>query len=131
MVNTCVVQGCVIGTAKQNVTLREFPKERTRRQLWRRFVKTTQSHCERMCHSYVCSPHFVSLDFINDVEHYGLRKETSHRQDCCPNHFFIKTRAVATLMHSVSRWTRRLGLAGPGTAHAAADATPSKEVFVN
>ena len=26
MVNNCVVQGCVIGTAKQNVTLREFPK---------------------------------------------------------------------------------------------------------
>ena len=26
MVNNCVVQGCVDGTAKQNVTLREFPK---------------------------------------------------------------------------------------------------------
>ena len=26
MVNNCVVQGCVVGTAKQNVTLREFPK---------------------------------------------------------------------------------------------------------
>ena len=25
MVNNCVVQGCVVGTAKQNVTLREFP----------------------------------------------------------------------------------------------------------
>ena len=26
MVNNCVVQGCVVGMAKQNVTLREFPK---------------------------------------------------------------------------------------------------------
>ena len=26
MVNNCVMQGCVVGTAKQNVTLREFPK---------------------------------------------------------------------------------------------------------
>ena len=26
MVNNCVVQGCVVCTAKQNVTLREFPK---------------------------------------------------------------------------------------------------------
>ena len=26
MVNNCLVQGCVVGTAKQNVTLREFPK---------------------------------------------------------------------------------------------------------
>ena len=31
MVNNCVVQGCVVGTAKQNVTLHEFPKERTRK----------------------------------------------------------------------------------------------------
>ena len=26
MVNNCVMQGCVVGTAKQNVTLHEFPK---------------------------------------------------------------------------------------------------------
>ena len=26
MVNNCVVHGCVVGTAKQNETLREFPK---------------------------------------------------------------------------------------------------------
>ena len=52
------------------------------------------SHYRRLeatCHSHVCSPHFVSLHFINDVEYYGLRKETSHQQDCCPNHFPIKT----------------------------------------
>ena len=28
MVNNCVVQGYIVGTAKQNVTLRGFPKER-------------------------------------------------------------------------------------------------------
>ena len=27
MINTCFVQGCAVGTAKQNVTLHEFPKE--------------------------------------------------------------------------------------------------------
>ena len=27
MVNTCGVQGCVVGTAKQNVTMHDFPKE--------------------------------------------------------------------------------------------------------
>ena len=31
MVNNCVVQGYIVGTAKQNVTLRGFPKERARR----------------------------------------------------------------------------------------------------
>ena len=36
--NNCVVQGCVVGTAKQNVTMRDFPKKRAIRQLWRRFV---------------------------------------------------------------------------------------------
>ena len=102
MVNTCVVQACVVGTAKQNVTLHEFSKERAIRQLWSRFVQTTRSHWEPTRHSHVCSPQFVSLDFINDVEYYGLRKETSHRQDCCPNNFPIKTRAVATLTHSVA-----------------------------
>ena len=30
MVNNCVVQVCVVGAAKQNVTLREFPKARFR-----------------------------------------------------------------------------------------------------
>ena len=43
--------------------------------------------------SHVCSQHLVSLDFITDVEYDGLRKETSHQQDCCPNHFPIKTRS--------------------------------------
>ena len=43
MVNNRVLQGCVVGTAKQNVTLREFLKERARRQLWRRFVSIDDS----------------------------------------------------------------------------------------
>ena len=102
MVNNNIVQGCVVGTVKQNVTLREFPKERARRQLWRRLVGTTRSHWERMRHSHVCSPHLVFLDFINDVEYYGLHKETSHQQDCCPKHFPIKTRAIAMLTKSVA-----------------------------
>ena len=38
VVSSQCVQGCVVGSAKQNVTLREFPKERARRQLRRRFI---------------------------------------------------------------------------------------------
>ena len=68
---------------------------------------------ERTRQSHVCSPHFVSLDFINDVEYYGLRKETSLQQDCCPNLFSIKTRSRCRNAHSVNRWTPRLSLAGP------------------
>ena len=70
MVNTCVVQDCIVSTAKQNVTLHEFPKQRARRSLsWRRFVQTTRSHWEPTHHSHVCSQHFISLDFVNDVEY--------------------------------------------------------------
>ena len=79
MVNTCIVQGGIVGTAKQNVTLHEFLKERARRQLWRHFIQMTRSHWEPRRHSHVCSPHFVSLDFINDVEYYGHRNESSAR----------------------------------------------------
>ena len=43
MVNNCVVQGYIVGTAKQNVTLRGFPKERARR-LNAGGVSATQSH---------------------------------------------------------------------------------------
>ena len=70
---------------------------------------------ERTRQSHVCSPHFVYLDFINDVEYYGLRKETSLQQDCCPNFFSIKTRSRCRNAHSVNRWTPRLSLAGPGS----------------
>ena len=66
MVNTFVVQGCIVCTAKQNVTLHEFPKQRS---LWRRFVQTTRSLWEPTHHSHVCSQRFVSLDFVNDVEY--------------------------------------------------------------
>ena len=58
---------------------------------------------ERTRQSHVCSPHFVSLDFINDVEYYGLRKETSLQQDCCPNFFQSKlARVVVTLTQSIA-----------------------------
>ena len=36
---------------------------------WRRFVQTTRSHWEPTHRSHVCSQHFVSLDFVNDVEY--------------------------------------------------------------
>ena len=81
MVNTCVVQGCIVCTAKQNVTLHEFPKQRARRSLWRRFVQTTRSLWEPTHHSHVCSQHVVSPDFVNDVEYRRAtqRNESSAR----------------------------------------------------
>ena len=69
MVNTCVAQGCVVRMAKQNVTVHEFPKERARRSLWRRFVQTTRSHWEPTRHSQLYSKHYISCDFVNDVEY--------------------------------------------------------------
>ena len=76
-----------------------------RKSLWRRFVQTMRSHWEPTRHSHVCRPHYVSLDFINDVEYYGLRKETSHQQDCCPNHLPSKL-VVATLTQVVDTEAR-------------------------
>ena len=64
---TCV--SCRVASSKQNVTLLEFPKERARHRLWRPFVQTTPSHCEPTRHSHVCSQHFVSREFVNDVEY--------------------------------------------------------------
>ena len=75
-----------------------------------RRLKATESG---RVHSHVCSPHFVSLDFINDVEYYGLRKETSHQQDCCHNYFPIKICAVSTLTQSVAG--RCLARSQPGS----------------
>ena len=113
MVNTCVVQGCVVGTVKdQNVTLHEFPKERARRQLWRRFVQTTRNHWEPTRYSHVCSQHFVSRDFVNDVEYqmgYATKRVIS--KTAVPTIFASK---VSDSQRSVS------GLGGNGLA---ADAT--------
>ena len=76
----------------------------------------------------MCSPHFVSLDFVNDVEDYWLRKETSHQQDCCPNHVSIKTRGFATLTQSAAG---RRGSARPSSRAGQRTAHASKQVFVN
>ena len=93
MVNTCVVQGCVVGTAKQNVTLHEFPKDRAWHSLcyggvsYRRREATEPTPC-----SHVCSQHFVSHDFVNNVEYQmGYAKKREDQQDGCPDNFSIET----------------------------------------
>ena len=81
-------------------------------------VSATQSHWERTRHSHVCSPRFVYLDFINDVEYYGLQRiESSARLLLRPNHFPIKTHAV---QRSLSQWLDAPSRAGQRMAHAAA-----------
>ena len=74
MVNKCIVQGCVACTAKQNVTLPEFPKASGQDASYGG-VSYRRFEAERTRHSHVCSPHFVSLDFINDVEYYWLQQD--------------------------------------------------------
>ena len=109
MVNMCVVQGCVVGTAKQNVTRHEFPKQRARCSLWRRCVQTARSHWEPTCYSHVCSQHFVSVDFVNNVEYqmgYAKKRVTS------------KT-AVSTIFPlKLSDSQRSVGIGGDGAAAA-------------
>ena len=129
MVNNCVVQGCVVGTAKQNVTLLEFPKS-SRQDASYGDVSYRRLEATGLPtrHSHVCSPHFVSLDFVNDVEYYWLRKETSHQQDCCPSHVSIKTCGFATLTQSAAG---RRGPARPSSRAGQRTAHASKQVFVN
>ena len=103
MVNNCVVQGCVVGTAKQNMALREFPKASGQDASYggvsyRRLEATESGRVSPMCAVHTS----FLLTLLTNVEYYGLRKKTSHQQDCCPNHFSIKTRAVATLTQSVT-----------------------------
>ena len=129
MVNNCVVQGCVVGTAKQNVTLREFPKlSRQDASYGGVSYRRLEATGLPTRHSHVCSPHFISLDFVNDVEYNWLRKETSHQQDCCPNHVSIKTRGFATLTQSAAG---RRGPARPSSRARQRMAHASKLVFVN
>ena len=44
----------------------------------------------RACH--MCSQHFVSYDFVNNVEYQmGHSKKREDQQDCCPDNFSIET----------------------------------------
>ena len=106
MVNNCVVQGCVVGTAKQNVTLHEFPKSSPYRRLEATGLPTR--------HSHVCSPHFVSLDFVNDVEYYWLRKERVINKTAVPTMFPSKCAISQRSLSQPLDAEGRLGLAaGP------------------
>ena len=113
MENTCIMQGCVVGKAKQNVTLHEFSKERERRQLWRRFVQTTRSHWKPTGHSHVCSSHTsFLLTLLTMSNTMGFEKKRVISKTAVPTSFPSK---LALSQRSLRRWTRRLGLAGPGS----------------
>ena len=64
MVNNCVVQGCVVGTAKQNMTLREFPKASRQDASYGGAFRIDES---KRLGSRRVTPMFVSLGFVNDV----------------------------------------------------------------
>ena len=114
MVNNCVVQGYIVGTAKQNVTLHGFPKERARRQLcWRRFVSSRLKATESGRVTPICAVHASFLLTLLTMSNTMGFKETSRQQDCCTSQpFYHQNTRCTTLTQSVAG---RSGLAEPGS----------------
>ena len=114
MVNNCVVQGCVVGTAKQNVTLREFPKaSRQDASCGGAFRIDDSKRLGSRRVTPMCAVHtsfLMTLLTMSNTIGFAKKRVIS-QQDCCPNHVSIKTRGFATLTQSAEG---RLGLAaGP------------------
>ena len=98
MVNNCVVQGYIVGTAKQNVTLRGFPKERARRQLCRRRFVTESGRV-----TPICAVHASFLLTLLTMSNTMGFKETSRQQDFCTSQPFAHQHTrCTTLTQSVA-----------------------------
>ena len=82
MVNNCVVQGYIVGTAKPNVTLCGFPKERARRQLCRRVSYRRLKATESGRVTPMCAVHASFLLTLLTMSNTIGFKETSRQQDC-------------------------------------------------
>ena len=102
MVNNCVVQGYIVGTAKQNVTLRERAGEtpvmpaafRTYRRL-----KATESG--RV--TPICAVHASFLLTLLTMSNTMGFIETSRQQDCCTSQPFAhQNTCCTTLTQSVA-----------------------------
>ena len=92
MVSNCVVQGCVVGTAKQNVTLRGFPKERAASKtpcsyvggvLYRRLEATESGRVTPMC-----AVHTLFLLTLLTLSNTMGSKEMSRQQNGCTSQPF-------------------------------------------
>ena len=110
MVNNCVVPGCVVGTAKaakQNVTLREFPKASRQDASYGGAFRIGDS--KRLGSRRVtpmCAVHTSFLLTLLTMSNASQRNESSTRllsQPCFHQNARFRN------AHSVSRWTPRAG----------------------
>ena len=120
MVNNCVVQGYIVGTAKQNVTLRDFRK--SGRDAYAggvsyRRLKATESG--RV--TPICAGHALFLLTLLTMSNTMGFKETSRQQDCCTSQpFSHQNTRCTTLTQSVAGRSGLASRAGQRMAHAAA-----------
>ena len=130
MVNNCVVQGYIVGTAKQNVTLRGFPKERARRfnmpAAFRRLKATESGRVTPMCAVHAS---FI-LTLLTMSNTMGF-KESSRQQDCCYVPTIFPSKHTLYNAHSVSVWTLPAELGSEWRTPQMSQTRPSKQVFVN
>ena len=132
MVNNCVVQGCVVGAAKQNVTLREFPKECGQDASYagvsyRRLEATGSGRVTPMC--AVHTSFLLTLLTMSNTMSFAKKRVISKTAvpTIFPSKLALSKRSLSQSLDAEARPSR----AGQRTAHAAAVATLSKQVFVN
>ena len=131
MVNNCVVKGCVVGTAKQNVTLREFPKaSRQDASCGGAFRIDDSKRLGSRRVTPMCAVHIsFLLTLLTMSNTIGFaKKRVINKTACCPNHVSIKTRGFATLTQSAAG---RRGPARPSSRAGQRTAHASKQVFGN
>ena len=106
MVNNCVVQGCVVGTAKQNVTLREFPKASRQDASCGGALDDSKRLGSRRV-TPMCAVHTsFLLTLLTMSNTIGFAKKRVVNKTAVPTMFPSKRFRNA---HSVSRWTPRAG----------------------
>ena len=102
MVNNSVVHGCVVGTTKQNVTLREFPKASGQDASYggvsyRRLEATGSSRVTPMCAVHT----LFLLTLLTMSNTMGFAKKRVISKTAVPTTFPSKL-AIATLTQSVA-----------------------------
>ena len=86
MVNRCVVGGCS-NTNKDGVTCHRFPKEKSARQKWERFVQSTRKNWKCTDHSIICGAHFVVPDDFENFMQWemGFKSKLELKKTAIPS----------------------------------------------
>ena len=109
------MQGCVVGSAKQNVTLRQFPKERKTPVMAAFRVDDSKPLTESGRISPMCAVHSsFLLTLLTMSNTMGFAKKRVFSKTAVP-FFFNQNSLALSNAHSVNRWTPRLSLAGPAS----------------